>query len=37
VSSKRAKALREDIVGYDLHITRKEDWCDKDNDISLDE
>ena len=24
-------------MGYDLHITRKEDWCDKDNDISFDE
>jgi hypothetical protein len=24
-------------MGYDLHITRKDDWCDKDNDISLEE
>jgi len=24
-------------MGYDLHITRKADWCDKGNDISLEE
>ena len=24
-------------MGYDLHITRKADWCDEGNDISLEE
>ena len=24
-------------MGYDIHITRRKDWCDEDDDISLEE
>ena len=44
--SKRAVRIRSRLleaitrgggIGYDLHITRRADWCDKGNDITLDE